>query len=377
MTLDRSSSTASDSHPRIVILAPWNLENINGSSIRTHRILPILRDHFSVFILAGGLVDKNPSECEGFPVYNFFHETGSPPFLRHFLTNLRFLKRIISLKPDLIIAESSYAFLPSLFLTSRILGTKVIFEAHAVFHLEQKAISKTFSKLLEINEYLIGMLMDSIVALSQVTFQFYARLNKRVFYIPTFVDLEKYPFIGPRSPPTSRFRVGMIGPFDGLHNYTQIEFLLENLTRFDKRIEFVLLGRMRPISLPRVQCTGYVASESDYVSVLGTLDALIVPVRLGTYGPKNKILEAMAVGVPVMSTPEGVFGLDHGTNGINMLIFTREEFVSKVNNMIFRRELNEVGLAGRKMVENYYSKATCAPRLLNVVWKLTKVHVNG
>lgn len=68
-------------------------------------------------------------------------------------------------------------------------------------------------------------------------------------------------------------------------------------------------------SLEGVQFTGYL---EDIRPVLGSASALVVPLRFGG-GTRLKILEAMAIGTPVISTPMGAEGLQV-RDGENILL---------------------------------------------------------
>jgi len=61
--------------------------------------------------------------------------------------------------------------------------------------------------------------------------------------------------------------------------------------------------------------TGHIA---DLVRFLAKLDVFVCPLRMGA-GTRIKLLEAMAVGVPIVTSPLGCEGLDV-TNGLQMLI---------------------------------------------------------
>jgi glycosyltransferase involved in cell wall biosynthesis len=68
-------------------------------------------------------------------------------------------------------------------------------------------------------------------------------------------------------------------------------------------------------SMPGVEVTGFV---DDLASLLGEVDAALVPLRMGT-GTRIKILEAWAKGIPVVSTTVGAYGLD-ARHGHDLLI---------------------------------------------------------
>jgi glycosyltransferase involved in cell wall biosynthesis len=83
------------------------------------------------------------------------------------------------------------------------------------------------------------------------------------------------------------------------------------LQRAGPELRTVVVGSGRPprplaASGPRVELRGYVA---DVASVLSGPGVLVVPLRVGG-GVRTKVLEAMAAGMPVVSTAVGVESLD-------------------------------------------------------------------
>ena len=66
---------------------------------------------------------------------------------------------------------------------------------------------------------------------------------------------------------------------------------------------------------PQVEFTGYV---EDIRPVVASASALVAPLKFGG-GTRLKILEAMALGTPVVSTPTGAEGID-AENGVHLLL---------------------------------------------------------
>jgi sugar transferase (PEP-CTERM/EpsH1 system associated) len=111
-----------------------------------------------------------------------------------------------------------------------------------------------------------------------------------------------------------------------------------------------------------VQVTGRVADVRPY---LAESLAVVVPLRSGG-GTRLKILEAMAMGRPVVSTRQGAEGLKV-TNGVNILLAdTPEDFARCIFALITDPELGrQLGTAGRILAESKYDWRTCLSRLDN------------
>ena len=83
-------------------------------------------------------------------------------------------------------------------------------------------------------------------------------------------------------------------------------------------------------------------------------------------GTRLKILEAMAMGRPVVSTYQGAEGLEI-TDGVNILLAdTPEDFARYICALIADPQLGrQLGAAGRYLVESKYDWKTCLSRLQN------------
>lgn len=106
----------------------------------------------------------------------------------------------------------------------------------------------------------------------------------------------------------------------------------------------------------RVQVTGTVADIRCY---LAEAIALVVPLRSGG-GTRLKILEAMAMDRPVVSTSVGAEGLEI-TPGTDILIANDvQQFVDQVELLVKSPETsNRIGSAGRRLVMQKYDWRVC------------------
>jgi sugar transferase (PEP-CTERM/EpsH1 system associated) len=109
-----------------------------------------------------------------------------------------------------------------------------------------------------------------------------------------------------------------------------------------------------------VQITGRVADVRPYFS---QALALVVPLRSGG-GTRLKILEAMAMGRPVVSTYQGAEGLEV-TDGVNILLAdTPEKFAEHIFALLADPQLGtRLGSAGRTLVEKKYDWSTCLSKI--------------
>jgi glycosyltransferase involved in cell wall biosynthesis len=115
---------------------------------------------------------------------------------------------------------------------------------------------------------------------------------------------------------------------------------------------------------PGVTFSGYLSSVAP--TVQGSW-AVVVPLRTGG-GSRLKILEAMALGTPVISTTKGAEGI-HVQDGENILLADTPEEIADATGRLFEDGALRAKLAagGRKLVEDQYDWDVIAGRLINLI----------
>jgi sugar transferase (PEP-CTERM/EpsH1 system associated) len=111
---------------------------------------------------------------------------------------------------------------------------------------------------------------------------------------------------------------------------------------------------------PGVEVTGFVP---DIREPLGRASVAICPVTVKV-GVQNKVLEAMAMGVPVVSTRLGVEGLQAEPGRDLLVARTPAEFAAEVERLLSDPSLREqIGRAGRRYVETHHRWDSATRRL--------------
>jgi polysaccharide biosynthesis protein PslH len=132
--------------------------------------------------------------------------------------------------------------------------------------------------------------------------------------IPNVVDLNDFP-LSSRPDQSSSFRLCYWGILSSPFNYTAIEILVNDIfpRLREKSPDFTLeiIGPNPPRHLldtntEGIIFTGYV---QDLMSKLSQMDLFVCPLLLGT-GVKNKILQSIACGLPILTTAIGAEGIE-------------------------------------------------------------------
>ena len=192
-----------------------------------------------------------------------------------------------------------------------------------------------------------------------------------VGHVPTGVDVEYFSPSQPR-PQDSRELV-FIGSMDWMPNEDGIRwFATEVFGRVQERISgvrLVVVGRspspgIRALAARNaaIEVTGTVADVRPY---LQRAAICVVPLRVGG-GTRLKIYEAMAMGVPVVSTTIGAEGLPLRNNEHLLIADTAEEQVSALYALLTdRTRAGRLAAAARHHVEQYCSWDAVTERFLS------------
>lgn len=171
-----------------------------------------------------------------------------------------------------------------------------------------------------------------------------------------------------------------VGSMDYHANIDAVSWFVQDvwpmLAREFPTLEFTIVGRnpsafVQALASARVHVTGTVDDVRPFYS---HAFAVIVPLRVGG-GTRLKILEAMAAGVPVISTRLGAEGLSVEDNRHILLADSREQVAFAVKSLLqhpkFRSQLTE---AARALVVNQYDWVGLGRRLMGVYSDLVQCH---
>jgi glycosyltransferase involved in cell wall biosynthesis len=188
--------------------------------------------------------------------------------------------------------------------------------------------------------------------------------------IPNGVDLELFPI---RQGDPAGQVLAFVGAMDASHNIDAARFFaLEVMPKLREQYpaaEFRIIGA-RPT--PAVQALG----DRPGIVVTGPVDSMVdqlhqatvcvVPLRTG-FGIKNKTLEAMAAGVPVVGSDRGLEGLDvdgHKGSPLRALRANRvEDYVAAIARLFADAELRaQLSREARSLIESEYTWESAGDR---------------
>jgi glycosyltransferase involved in cell wall biosynthesis len=202
--------------------------------------------------------------------------------------------------------------------------------------------------------------------------------SARVFILPNGVDTAGFRY----SPPGRFDTISFLGSLDWLPNADGLAYFFRaiwpRLKDCRPELKIVVVGKDSHGFAQRHARDGAVFTGfvPDVVPAVSGSAVTVVPLRMGG-GSRLKILEAMALGRPVVSTSvgaEGIEGLDDGRNIVLADALCPTAFAQRVSELLSDSvRATEIGRAGRELVTRYYDWDSIGGRLNRVLCTLREV----
>jgi hypothetical protein len=200
------------------------------------------------------------------------------------------------------------------------------------------------------------VLLNSPVDLAAVRERTHA---ENLVLVPNTLDLEEFPIgAGPVDPN----RIVFAGKLDYLPNWDAVIYFAERILPLVKRslsgAHFVVVGWNPPRAvraLARVPGVTVLANVADTRPEVTRSAISVAPLRSGG-GSQHKILESLALGVPVVATPIAARPFVQDENGPILVGGTPGEFAERVLRLMTDTGYRELmGRAARALVESRYT----------------------
>ena len=222
-------------------------------------------------------------------------------------------------------------------------------------------------------------LFDLIVCTSEEdkkTFYKYLSPQKEIVIFPTGTDTE---YFSPRKREIGEDIVVFYGVMDGFMNIDAALYLYREIMPliWDKKrdVKLMVVGNnpseeIRALnSDPRINVTGYVKDVREYLS-MGKV--VVLPLRI-SYGHRGRIFEVMAMGIPLVVTPQAIKGMEI-KNGEGVIIEESPLSIAQgVLNILDKRLYAEqLGMKGRKVAGERFSPQATYDRLTDFLVEYSK-----
>lgn len=192
------------------------------------------------------------------------------------------------------------------------------------------------------------------------------------------VDLEKFTVNSSQLTANKEKTILFIGDFRWIQNVDSVTFLLKEIwphfakaTRGKPKTKLWIVGKNIPDSIKQLSKDSQVIFDENTSlethEIFQKADILLAPTRVGG-GTSYKILEAMASGVPVVTTLLGIEGIEAKNNQEVLLGENKEDLASQVMRLFDDTDLyQKIAQNARKLIESAYDWEI-------IVGKLEKVY---
>lgn len=277
--------------------------------------------------LKGNEVDPNGiSKLVEIPLtFNVYHQLR---FQLHSLIHLWAFRRHIK-SCRVVFVEG--ALIPFAIVLSRLLGKKVVLDTHAVnkrlalsYRKHKKTVFLIRTLIWHALEYVAFILSNYLIFVSEEEKNFsvsdYNIPRRKAFVVNNFQQCAEEGYSN-RDVEDLRLKwrlkdkivVAFVGDLTSVQNKDAVDYVLEKLAphflRRKPETAFLIIGKGKESfrhDLPNVIFTGYVKHVSP---LLELSDVYIAPLRVGC-GVKTKVLQYLAHGKPIVTTPVGIEGID-------------------------------------------------------------------
>ena len=198
-------------------------------------------------------------------------------------------------------------------------------------------------------------------------------LSNVLGHVPTGVAVEQF-HLAPPTPVERAYTMGFLGSMDWMPNIDACLYFAQEILPLVRRqlpdCRFKIIGRAPPPRItsltlkdPGVEVTGTVDDVQPHVH---GCDVIVVPLKAGG-GTRIKIYEAMAMGVPVVSTTIGAEGLSLTPGGNILIADSPDSFASALVDAAKNPGLlNSLARQGRQEVEKKHSWLAASSRFMEL-----------
>ncbi|MCI5117033.1 MAG: glycosyltransferase [Candidatus Electrothrix sp. LOE1_4_5] len=202
-------------------------------------------------------------------------------------------------------------------------------------------------------------------------------INKKSFFFPTVVDIEKYQPAKQVSSefPFTPFTVGWIGSPSTSHYLSVITNSLSALG-LEGAVKLIAIGGPAP-AIPHVEVIEKKWQEATEISLINSFDVGIMPLHDDEWARGKcafKLIQYMACGVPVIASRVGA-NIDVVQPDCGMLVSHTDEWIQALRTMRDQPDLRQkMGNAGRHRIKRHYSLQQNLPQLSAILHDIVKKH---
>jgi glycosyltransferase involved in cell wall biosynthesis len=216
----------------------------------------------------------------------------------------------------------------------------------AALSYQVKRFKKEEEKMMKKADLCIAVTKDEANYISKIS-------GKEVGVVENAVSIKDFKF---EFNSKSNGRILFVGNFTYMPNVAALKYFLNNVMPIlDKKIKLTVIGRRVKEFVTedeRIEALEYV---KDLISEYRKSDLMVFPIKIGG-GTNYKILEAMALGIPIVAFPDKVNSIGAKENTDYFKVENEKEFAKKIEFVINNKKAcSDIVKSARKLIEERYS----------------------
>ena len=374
---------------KILIICHKNIFNpLDGGSLASKKIFSDLKKNYNTKVIC--LTNQKNKSNEENITFQIKKTFSFNKLIKSFFSNKsyqaeRFFSKNICNKIIDIINKNQYEYIlfegvfPAVYLEEikKKCNCKTIIRTHNIEHeiwqglqhntrnIYKKFIYLFIKKQIKKWEDYICMKSDFICCISKNDIQYFSeKINKKIKLLPVSFSVKK-------NKKNDKFSIFHLGSMDWRPNIEGVNWFIDKVwSKFtEKDIDCYLAGKNMPDDIKnknsrKLIIEGTVDNSTKYMY---NKSVMIVPIFSGS-GIRIKILEGMALGIPIISTSKGAKGIDY-KNGENILIADDEiSFYNAIIKLYSDPILFEkISNGGRKLIKHKFSSEIVIEKWNNLI----------
>jgi len=212
---------------------------------------------------------------------------------------------------------------------------------------------------------------DIMLPITERDAKIFRKLGYNNKYVVTPIGIDNREYMADDQSFNQAASISFIGSLDWIPNLEGIQYFLSkmwgDIHRKFPTLKFHIAGRNTPewlklMNYPNVIFHGEVASAKDFIN---EHSLMLVPLQSGS-GMRAKILEGMALGKVVISTPIGLEGIYAGHKEHVLIAETKEEFIDCIQFATQNPQaIKDIGNRAQVFVADNYDNLQVAKKVVN------------
>lgn len=183
--------------------------------------------------------------------------------------------------------------------------------------------------------------------------------SKKCEVIPNGVDISYFRNFTPKQKKSYPLLL-FVGDFRYFTNQDALTFLVKEIwpevKKVIPKVKLWLVGKNPSLMVKNLAGKDVIVDSGidDIRQAYAVADILVAPMRIAS-GTNIKVLEAMAAGLPVVTTSLGVEGIKAKKDKEVIVAGKKDQIISEIINLLKNEtQRQKIGLAGRRVVERFY-----------------------